>query len=107
MTSLGNGGPSEYDPAQWLGKWGYFRDTGRELLCPECEAREAAYVHWEPAVTHETDGYTSPTGERGSWLDVPMRCENGHHFHLVLAFHKGFTFVHLVAGGPSYRTEPL
>ena len=90
---------AEYDVLASLGAFEANGYGGRELLCPYCGQREFAYVHWQAPAIHETDGYTAPTGERGSWLDVPLWCElGGHHFHLVIAFHKGCTYVHIVPG---------
>jgi hypothetical protein len=68
-----------------------------QMLCPGC-ATDQPYVHWDDPIVHHTDHYTCPTGERGSWIDIPMWCEEGHHFHLVVAFHKGFTFLRVVGG---------
>jgi hypothetical protein len=64
------------------------------------------YVHLQEPQFHDTDGYTCPTGERGSWIDIPMWCEGGHHFNLVIAFHKGCSYIHVVEGY-SCKTEPL
>jgi hypothetical protein len=67
----------------------------RWLRCPECHD---SYVHFDSPIEHITDEYTCPTGERGTWIDLPAWCESGDHFHLVIAFHKGNTSLHVLAG---------
>jgi hypothetical protein len=89
-----------------LGQDGSIVEGGGEILCPACDARELAYVHLQEPVYH-ADEFTCPTGERGAWIDVPMWCEQGHHFNLVLAFHEGCSYLHVVPGHPVLATEPL
>ena len=88
-------------PAVLALSWGEQAD---QLCCPHCGDE---YVHFDPSVEHVTDGYTCPTDERGSWIDIPMWCESGHHWNIVIAFHKGFTFLHVVLGYPVTATLPL
>lgn len=75
-----------------------------QLVCPCCHEN---YVHFDSPHEHVTDNYTCPTGERGTWIDIPMWCEGEHHWHLVVAFHKGESFVHTVDGFRLNGTEPL
>jgi hypothetical protein len=107
---------TEYSLHRVLGSDEFGPNGGTELLCPDCLpetvggfADSCAYVHFESPIEHITDDYSCPTGERGAWIDVPCWCENDHRFHLVIAFHKGNSFVHVVAGeaADSFATAPL
>jgi hypothetical protein len=81
------------------------RWDAEQLICPYCQD---TYVHFDLPYEHVTDDYTCPTGERGSWIDIPMWCEGGgHHWHLILAFHKGESFLHTVDGFRIEGTAPL
>ena len=68
------------------------------VLCPVCRFD---YTHFAPDDVHveATDDYTSPIGNRGSWIAVPMWCEEGHSWRLVIGFHKGQTFLDTVPDG--------
>lgn len=85
--------------------WAGGEETGEmKLHCPLCGH---SYVHLESPHEHD-DENTCPTGERGWWIDIPAWGECGHRFNLVLAFHKGETFLHAVAGRQSaVHTLPL
>ncbi len=96
-----NGGPGSPGPSLPL----VLQERRGQLVCPYCQD---TYVHFESPHEHVTDNYTCPTGERGNWIDIPMWCEGGeHHWHLVVAFHKGESFVHTVDGFRLNGTEPL
>lgn len=57
------------------------------LLCPACGNN---YNHIGSTYTLDgNDNYESATGYRGDALITNMRCENGHNWELVIAFHKG------------------
>jgi|KBSMisStaDraftv2_1062788.scaffolds.fasta_scaffold00244_41 hypothetical protein len=83
--------------------WG--RQDKFEIACPTCGD---SYVH--PLFTEirneTTDSYTSPAGERGSWIEIPMACEHCDFdserlhpgFSVVIAFHKGQTFLSVLKG---------
>ena len=72
--------------------------------CPYCGCE---WVHFDEPHWHPSDSYTCPTGERGSWIDIPVWGECGHHWHVVVAFHKGQAFTHVVPGQQETGTVPL
>lgn len=63
-------------------------EWGAQVLCPACGYD---YVHFEPAVTVESDDYSAWEG-RGSAIRIKMRCENGHYWTLRFGFHKGNSY---------------
>lgn len=76
-----------------------------EIACPGCGDR---YVH--PLLSEMRTGietYTSPAGERGSWVEIPMSCEicnpkGEEGFSVVFAFHKGQTFLTVLGRLPDW-----
>ncbi|MGW2550111.1 hypothetical protein [Streptomyces sp. NPDC001635] len=83
------------------------------LQCPECAAPEiergrldengyadetsrgdAAAVTVHP----DKDGYGSPLGTRGGYVEINLWCAAGHNFSLVVANHKGAEYVGVVTG---------
>ncbi len=64
-----------------------------QLICPIC-GNDYVYPDEGESEWVVTDGYSSPLGNRGSWIPIPMRCEVAEHsWRLVIGFHKGMTFM--------------
>lgn len=88
MTDRSNITPLQMrpDPDMWGAE-------GHQALCPGCGTD---YVHPDFSSLHieHTDDYTSPLGNRGSWVALPMWCENCcARWRIAVGFHKGFTFL--------------
>ena len=63
------------------------------LLCPVC--KDGDFVHHlnSVAIKDGMDNYAASKKCRGSCILIPMKCENGCKFSLILGFHKGQVFV--------------
>jgi hypothetical protein len=69
-------------------------DAGRDqITCHHCHTE---FVHFigEPAMVESDDYPEGGLGWRGTFLAVPMECEDGmHKFLCVIQFHKGHMYV--------------
>jgi len=73
---------------------------GDVLVCPTCGFQ---YTHAGTVDIHMADKteYTSPSGTRNNdWLAISFECEGGHSFKLVIAQHKGYTYLKAIADEP-------
>lgn len=65
-------------------------EDGKQLmLCPICKS-ENTHLEYSAKVT-VAENYL--VGDRGGGLTIPMWCESGHFWDLVLSHHKGTSFV--------------
>lgn len=73
------------------------------LRCP-VEGCGFEYVHvTEAPVRPVMEEYSGVLGFRGDETSIPMECENGHTWRIVLAFHKGMTFL---GAAPALQAVP-
>lgn len=62
---------------------------GSQLQCPVCSCE---YTHFAPPILKKNDNYEAWEG-RGSAIKIPMYCEFGHEWEIVIGFHKGWCFM--------------
>lgn len=61
----------------------------KQIVCPVCKFN---YVHFREAVNKRgNDNYEAWVG-KGSSIEIPMFCEEGHNWVMVIGHHKGNTY---------------
>jgi hypothetical protein len=69
---------------------GYIVDEGKEMiLCPICK-HEFTHFGYNPSVNKAEDYLV---GDRGGGITLPMSCERGHYWELIISHHKGNSFI--------------
>jgi len=66
--------------------------NSKQLFCPACRCE---WVHFEPPTFTASDNYEAWEG-RGNAITVPMWCEEGHSWTMVVGFHKGTSWVQCI-----------
>lgn len=64
-----------------------------QILCPICKFEYVHFCENGNALYKASDDSSAWRYGRGGALTIPMSCENGHEWDLVLGHHKGYSFV--------------
>ena len=91
--------PGEPGPEWWGLTW--------RLSCPECghegidrDTSGAPNDHEAVTIQPDRDGYYSPIGTKGGYVQIDLMCEGGaHRCSLIVANHKGEEVIGLVRRG--------
>lgn len=78
-----------------------------QLHCPQCGSDaidrsvgdSSGPDHEAVTIQPDRDGYESPIGTRGGYVNIALTCSRGHGFALVIANHKGAEFIGVVQNG--------
>jgi C4-type Zn-finger protein len=69
----------------------YSREYKQWITCPVC-GFEYTHIGSVELINHEASGFDE-YGTRGNQVRINMNCENEHYFTLIIAHHKGNTYV--------------
>lgn len=69
---------------------GFVIEVGESLiLCPVCKD-QYTHVGYRPEV-NLPESYLD--GHRGGGITIPMSCEHGHHWDVIISHHKGNSYI--------------